>query len=356
MQNVSISTTRLSQFLASHAISAALLLSIFFPTVCSAKPLRIAVQGSLASLDPHLSNETFSLGILSNVMEGLIRRDHELRIQPGLATHWEELAPKHWRFHLRRGVTFHDGSAFSADDVVFSMKRARGPLSQQISRVPAGMTVRKIDAFTVDFLLQQRDAAPHRDWEALLIMSADWARRHGMSDAGATPLQADGPAINGTGAYRVLSHQAGQTLRLERHEAWWGAPLYQRDFKRVDLHTVRIAQTRTAALLSRQVDLITPAPLEDLQRIASTAGLKVVTGPELRTIFLNMDQMSATLAGNSPSIGNPLRDVRVRRALYHAIDAEAITRYVMRGPCPRRWNTGVTGRTCRCCNHRAARA
>ena len=210
MQNVSACAKRPGFILTSTVATAALLISCLIPSFCTAKPLRIGVQGSLASLDPHLSNETFSLGILSNVMEGLVRRDQNLRLQPGLATHWEELAPKHWRFHLRRGVKFHDGSAFTADDVVFSFKRARRPLSQQMSRAPADMTVRKVDAFTVDFHLERRDPAPHKDWEVLLILSANWAERHGMTDAGATPLPGDGAPANGTGPYRVLSYQAGR--------------------------------------------------------------------------------------------------------------------------------------------------
>lgn len=310
---------------------AAILFSAAIPSTGIAKSLRAAVQGSIASLDPHILNETFSLGILSNVMEGLVRRDANLNLQSGLATHWEQLTPKHWRFHLRRGVRFHDGAPFTAEDVIFSFKRAQGPLSQQISRIPPRTRIEAVNTHTVDFHLMDPNPILHADWEALLIMSSRWARAHGLADAGGTPLPGSSLPANGTGPYRVQSFEAGQTLRLKRNTDWWGGGAHRRDFDSVDLHTVRIAQTRTAALLSGQVDLIVPAPLPDLARIAATDGLTVITGPELRTIFLNMDQISRALPEQEAGAENPLRDIRVRRAIYQAINVEAIRRHIMRG-------------------------
>ena len=95
---------------------------------------RYSFQGDLNSLDPYSLNETFTLSTLANVMEGLIKRDKDLRIVPGLAERWEVLEPTRWRFHLRRGVKFHDGSPFTADDVVFSYDRARRRLRLQAAR------------------------------------------------------------------------------------------------------------------------------------------------------------------------------------------------------------------------------
>ncbi|MFT7575795.1 MAG: peptide/nickel transport system substrate-binding protein [Alphaproteobacteria bacterium] len=275
-------------------------------------------------------------------MEGLVRRDAKLRLQPALATSWQQLSPLQWRFHLRRGVEFHDGSPFSADDVIFSFDRARGPQSQQRMRIPAGLRIEKVDQHTVDFHLATPNPILHVNWEALLIMSSRWARQHKLQRVSAIQQRADDrdrnnrqhlPApilrANGTGPYRITYHRAGEKTLFARNSNWWSAQ--RAGFARIEMHTVRNPQTRTAALLSGQVDLIVPAPLSDLEHIDRTVGTKTITGPELRTIFLNMDQMRDTLVGATPGTENPLRDVRVRRAIHHAIDAEAITRVVMRG-------------------------
>jgi peptide/nickel transport system substrate-binding protein len=296
-----------------------------------ASTLRIGTQGSIPSLDPHVLNETFTLGILSNVMEGLVRRDAQLRIQPGLATRWERQSPLLWRFHLRRGVQFHDGSPFSADDVLFSFARARQPLSQQKHRIPNGARLKKVDAHTIDVHLARPSPMLHADWEPLLILSKSWAEKHGMEKAGATPGAGGGLPANGTGPYRIVRHRPGMSTKFSANSNWWRRSGQTPDFDQIVLHTVNGAQTRTAALLSGQLDLIVPAPIGDLDRIERTAGFKILTGPELRTIFLNMDQMRETLVGASTGTQNPLRDRRVRRAIYHAINAEAIVRVIMRG-------------------------
>src|SRR6185312_577811 len=115
------------------------------------KTFKVAFQGGLNSLDPYTLNESVTLGLLANVMEGLVKRDKDLKIVPGLAESWEVLNPTRWRFHLRKGVTFHDNSPFTADDVVFSAERARGPGSQLKTRIPADAKVEKVDDYTVDF-------------------------------------------------------------------------------------------------------------------------------------------------------------------------------------------------------------
>ena len=96
------------------------LLLIICSSPGSAKTLRWAFQGDAQALDPHVLNETFTLGLLGNIYEGLIRRSHELKIIPALATDWKVEEPTRWRFNLRKGVTFHNGNSFTADDVVFS--------------------------------------------------------------------------------------------------------------------------------------------------------------------------------------------------------------------------------------------
>ena len=124
-----------------------------------AKTLRYAFQGELKSVDPYQINESFSLSVNGSVYEGLVRFRPDLTLDPCLATKWEVLDPLHWRFHLRKGVKFHDGQDFTADDVVFSANRVRGAGSDLKGVIPADADVVKVDDYTVDFLLQDLGAA-----------------------------------------------------------------------------------------------------------------------------------------------------------------------------------------------------
>src|SRR5262249_34532292 len=121
----------------------------------SAATFRFGFQGDLKSLDSYTLNETFTLGLLGNVYEGLTKRDKNLEIVPGLAERWEVLDPTRWRFYLRKGVKFHNGEDFTADDVVFSAERVRANGSDLKTRLPADARAGKVDDYTVDFLLSR---------------------------------------------------------------------------------------------------------------------------------------------------------------------------------------------------------
>ena len=133
-----------------------------------ARTFRYAFQGDLNSLDPQTLNETFTLGAIGNVMEGLTKRDKDLKIIPGLAERWEILEPTRWRFHLRKGVKFHGGEPFVADDVVFTLNRARMDGSQVKSRLPADAEIIKVDDHTVDVKLSRPNPILHYEWDTLL--------------------------------------------------------------------------------------------------------------------------------------------------------------------------------------------
>ena len=134
--------------------AAAAIASLTFAPGVEARTLRFAFQGELKSVDPYQINESFSLSVNAAVYEGLIRRGPDMKIEPCLATSWEQLDPLHWRFHLRKGVKFDEGQDFTADDVVFSAQRVRGPGSDLKGRVPADAQVVKVDDYTVDFILK----------------------------------------------------------------------------------------------------------------------------------------------------------------------------------------------------------
>jgi peptide/nickel transport system substrate-binding protein len=296
------------------------------------RTFRFAYQGGINSLDPYTLNESFTLGTLANVMEGLIKRDANLKIMPGLATRWEMLEPTRWRFHLRKGVVFHDGSPFSADDVIFSAERARSAGSQLKTRIPAGAKVVKVDDHTVDFVLASPNPILHSEWETWFIVSKRWMEANGgtnVQPASATALSPFALKANGTGPFVVASHEPGVKTVFRPNPRYWGKTSH--NIGEVVFQSVHADATRVAALLSGQMDLIDPLPVQDIARIESSGIAKVLTRPEVRTIFLNMDSMRAELAHSNVKGRNPFKDVRVRRAFYQAIDVEAIKTKVLRG-------------------------
>ncbi len=292
---------------------------------------RYSFQGDLNSLDPYSLNETFTLSTLANVMEGLIKRDKDLRIVPGLAERWEVLEPTRWRVHLRRGVKFHDGSPFTADDVVFSADRVRGEGSLLKSRVPESAKVVKVDDHTVDFVLASPNPLLHQEWESWLIMSKSWSEANGAGKV-QPATRSLGPAAlkaNGTGPFMLASHEPGVKTVLSRNPNWWGKA--DHNLTEVVIQPIKSDATRLAALQSGDMDMVDPVPLQDVERLRTSERATVLTGPELRIIFLNMDSFRDELLYSSVKGKNPFKDPRVRKAFYQAIDIEAIDAKIMRG-------------------------
>ena len=299
----------------------------------SAATFRYAFQGDLNALDPYTLNETFTLGALGNVMEGLTKRDKDLKIIPGLAERWETSDDgRRWRFYLRRNVKFHDGSPFTADDVIFSAERAQAEGSQVKSRLPDKFKIEKVDDHTVDFVMPEPNPILHYEWDTWYIFSKPWADKVGATkpqSATATSLNAWALTANGTGPFRLESHQPGVKTVFKPNPDWWGKP--EHNLTEVIFTTIKSDATRVAALLSGEIDMMDPVPVQDIERIKSSPNVTVMTGPELRTIFLNMDSFRYELLYSNVKGKNPFKDARVRKAFYQAIDIEAIKSRVMRG-------------------------
>ncbi len=307
-------------------------------TLCAAAPaahavtFKYAFQGDLNALDPYTLNETFTLGAMGNVMEGLTKRDQDLKIIPGLAEKWEIAEPTRWRFYLRKGVKFQGGEEFTADDVVFSLERMRSEASQLKSRAPADMKAVKVDDFTVDFVLGQPNPILHAEWDTWYIFSKKWAEAVGatqVQSAKSTSLSAWALKANGTGPFTIASHEPGVKTVFKKHPGWWGKVEHNLD--EVIFTTIKADATRVAALLTGEVDLIEPVPVQDIERISADSKVGVKIGPELRTIFLNFDSFRDELKYSSVKGKNPFKDARVRKAFYQAVDIEAIKTKVMRG-------------------------
>ena len=285
----------------------------------------------IQTLDPHVSRVSFTNAFLANVYETLVRMDDDLRIHPALAASWERPSPLVWRFHLRPGVRFHNGDAFTADDVVFTWARLntpganRGPLS-------AVSAVRAADALTVEIETARPFPVMLNALLGMPIMDRAWSEANNAAAASDLTANKENFATrheNGTGPFRIVSREPDGPTVLEPFAGWWDE---RRDnLDRVTFLPISNAATRTAALLGGTTDATLDLPLQDVDRVARTPGLQVVQGPELRTIYIGLDVGRDELLFSDVKGRNPLRDHRVRQALYQAIDIEAIRRSVMRG-------------------------
>ena len=312
------------------AAALALVLAPWQGVPLGAKEFRWASTTDPQTLDPHAVNSAPVLGFLNNVYEGLVRRGRDMKIEGALAERWEPLGDDGWRFHLRRGVTFHDGSAFSAEDVLFSYERASAEEADVRSWFAPVREVRMVDGFTVDFLTKAPNPIFPDSIANFMIMDKDWSEANGTAR---TSTEAETFATlnaNGTGAFRVAERSPGVRTVLEPHAGWWGA--VEHNVTRAVFTPITQQATAVAALISGEVDFINPVPLQDVPRLEAASGVKVMQGIEARVIMLGFAHQAAALKfSDETGDANPFRDPRVRKAVYQAIDVETLIKKVMRG-------------------------
>jgi peptide/nickel transport system substrate-binding protein len=297
-----------------------------------AQTLRYANQGDLKSLDPYSLNESTTHAHLGHIYEGLVARDKDLKIIPALAESWETPEPTRWRFHLRKNVKFQNGDPFTADDVVFSADRVRAKGSNLTTRIAPETKVVKVDDYTVDFVLNSPNPILTSQWDTWYIMDKKWCEDNNA--VAPTPASAATPSFaslhaNGTGPFSIESHQPGVKTVFKANPNWWRTP--EHNLKEIVFTPIASDATRVAALLSGEVDVIEPVPIQDIARVNASGNASVLTGPELRTIFLGMDQFRDELLYSNVKGKNPFKDIRVREAFYKAVDVELIKNRVMRG-------------------------
>ncbi len=311
---------------------AALLALAIGADALQARTLRLADQGDAISMDPHSLNDGLQLSLTGNVYEGLTARGPKLELVPGLARAWRRTGPTTWRFELRSGVRFHDGARFDADDVVFSLERAAAPGSDMRAYVGLVAQARRLDELTVEIETTQPAPILPEMLSLVYIMDREWCEAHGALrpvDKRKGIENAASYRANGTGPYRLRSRDPGVRTEFERNPSYWGH--IEGNVERVAFTPIGNDATRVAALVSGEIDLMQPVPVRDIPRIEADRKLRVLQGAELRTIFLGMDVASESLRYSSVEGRNPFRDRRVRLAMYHAIDMDAIVQRIMRG-------------------------
>ena len=308
------------------------------PTSASAqnKTLRLASAFDPQSMDPHALALLYQSRVVTQIYEGLVNRGKDFKLEPSLATSWEMTNATTWRFKLRQGVKFHDGAPFTADDAVFSIERALDKASQRKNQMLGISGAKKIDTFTIDITTATPDAVlPEKLW-LVGMMNKAWCEKNNVVKPQDYNAKQETFAVrnaNGTGPFTLARYEADVRTRLLANPAWWGkgTPAGGGNVDEALYQVIQSDATRLAALASNQVDFVIDPPFQDLTRLKADKTLKVSEVDGISTQYFAPNQHSAELPGSDVKGRNPFKDLRVRRAVQLAVDADLIVRQVLRG-------------------------
>ncbi len=310
------------------AASALALVAVMATVPAWAEKLTIGLASEATSMDPHFHNLTPNNMISAHIFEALIGQDDKQRLIPGLATAWKPIDDTTWEFTLRKGVKFHDGSAFTADDVVCTWERAPDVPNSPSSfgTYTKGKTIEKID----DYTIHVKTATPYplvpNDISTIYIVSDEGGCE------GTTEQYNDLSVAHGTGPFTITAYEPGAVISLKRNDDYWGD---KPQWSEVDLKPIKSAPSRVAALLAGDVDMIDGVPTTDIETLKKRDDLTLSQGSSNRVIYLHMDQFREdsphVTARDGGKIKNPLLDKRVRLAISKAINRDAIVARVMEG-------------------------
>ena len=310
----------------------ALAVTLAAPTL-QAKTFRWSSASDIPTLDIHSQNNALGNGMHAAIYEALVYYNSvTFKVEPQLAASWAEVSPTQLRFTLRTGVKFSDGSTLTADDVVYSLTRAMAKTSNYAVFTQGMDKAVKVNDNTVDIMMKAPNPVLLNQMTELRIMSKAWAEKNNSVEPKDIKTKDESFAHRnamGTGLFMVKEWQPDQKLVLVRNPNYWGKQ--PTNVTEIVYTPIKSEPTRAAALLSGEIDLVLDPSPQDLPRLRSTDTLKVIEGPENRTIFFGMDQFRDELVGSNVKGKNPLKDLRVRKALYQAIDIDSINKVTMRG-------------------------
>jgi peptide/nickel transport system substrate-binding protein len=298
-----------------------------------AKPFKWSSASDIPTLDIHSQNNALGNGVHAAIYDSLVYYNSQtFKPEAQLATAWRDISPTQMRFTLRSGVKFSDGTPFTADDVVYSITRAMAKTSNYAVYTQGIDRVVKVNDSTVDFIMKGPNPVLLNQLTELRIMSKAWAEKNKSVEPKDIRAKDETYAHRnamGTGQFMVKEWQPDQKLVLVKNPNYWGT--IPSNVTEIIYTPIKSEATRVAALLSGEVDLVLDPSPQDLARLRSNASLKVIDGIESRTIFFGMDQFRDELPGSNVKGKNPLKDQRVRMALYQAIDINSIVRVTLRG-------------------------
>jgi peptide/nickel transport system substrate-binding protein len=304
--------TRLTRFLGATALATVL------AGAAAAQTLTAGLAAAPSSMDPHFATTGQNQQLAAILYDRLVHIDADGAFAPGLATDWEVSDDQlTWTFTLRDGVTFHDGSPFTAADAVFTFARI-----PEVPNSPAPFTQRlaAIESAEAedDLTLVIRTAAPAPN--LLTDLSTIYIVSESVGEAESADFDR-GTAAHGTGPYRQVSYTPGERLVVARNDDYWGEVP---DFEEVTIRFLDNAASRVASLQAGEVEFIDAVPPNDLDRLREIAGVEVIAAPSARMVYMGLDQLEDTTVMIDPEAGNPFLDPRVREALSLAINRDAI--------------------------------
>ena len=301
------------------------------PGSVRAADLTLGIAVSTESMDPHYHQLASNMAVLSHVFEMLVAQDRDMKLVPGLATSWRVVDPTTWEFKLRPQVKFHDGSDFTADDVLFSFKRV--PLvpnspSSYATFLRGIASTEVVDPLTIRF--HTKGPYPDIAVDLSLVSILSHVAGAGPAAEGKTTQQMNaGDGTVGTGPYRFVSFRPGERVVFARNDAYWGD---KEPWQTVTEVVIPSAPSRVAALLSGQVDAIEKVLGEDMVSLRANPNFSTFAAPSNSVTYLVIDQYRDQSPGvTSPDGKNPLKDVRVRKALSLALNRDALSQQVMSG-------------------------
>jgi peptide/nickel transport system substrate-binding protein len=293
-----------------------------------AEELTIALASEPTSIDPHFHNLTPNNALNMHFYDALVIFDEKQKPTPGLAESWKTIDDLTWEFKLRKDVKWHDGSPFTADDVVFTMSRAGNVPNSPSSfgTYTKGKTAVKIDDHTVHIKTEEPYPLMVTDMTTIMIVS----KKNG--EGASTADYNSGKAAIGTGPFKFVEYVPGDRIVMEANADYWGG---KPKWDKVTMKPIKAGPSRVAALLAGDVDVIEGVPTADISRLKRNPDLQISSGISNRVIYLHLDHARDdspfVKAKDGGAIKNPLKNVKVRQAISMAINRPAIVERVMEG-------------------------